>query len=105
MTWNIHTTSEGITGTVYDTQSLFCRIFVVNICFTHQPLPPHPQFDTHHMATEFADTTAKLFPLGCCQKLDSVSDIHIREYLRDQQEHLQPNIVGEEVGETTIRNE
>jgi hypothetical protein len=51
------------------------------------------------------DTTAEFLPLRCCQKLDGVGDIRVREYLRDQQEHLQSNIVEEKVGETTIGDE
>lgn len=57
------------------------------------------------MANQLAYTTAEFFPLRCRQKPDGVGDICVREYLRDQQEHLQSNIVEEEVGETTIGNE
>jgi hypothetical protein len=57
------------------------------------------------MANEFADTAAEFLPLRRRQKPDGVGDIRVREYLRDQQEHLQSNIVEEEVGETTIRDE
>jgi hypothetical protein len=56
------------------------------------------------MANQFADTTVEFFPLRCCQKPDGVGDICVREYLRDQQEHLQSNIVEAEVSETTIRD-
>jgi hypothetical protein len=57
------------------------------------------------MPNQFADATAEFFPLGRRQKPDGVGDIHVCEYLGDQQEHLQSNIVEEEVGETTIRDE
>jgi hypothetical protein len=65
----------------------------------------HQRINNHYMANQFTDTTAEFFPLRHCQKPDSVSDICVHEYLRDQQEHLQSNIVEEEVSETAVWNE
>jgi hypothetical protein len=49
--------------------------------------------------------TAEFLPLRRCQKPDGVGDIRVREYLWDQQENLQSNIVEKEVGKTTIWDE
>jgi hypothetical protein len=61
--------------------------------------------DTHYMVNQLVHTTAEFFPLRCRQKPDGVGDTRVGEYLRDQQEHLQSNIVEEEVSESTIGDE
>jgi hypothetical protein len=57
------------------------------------------------MVNKLADMTVKLFPLGCHQKLHRLGNICACKDSQDQQEHLQLNIVEEEVDKTTIRNE